>query len=140
MQRRRVHLSEGDSRSWLKRFAVNPSIPTDDVFFYLDAHWQDDLPLKEELDIIFAMWTRPVVMIDEFRVPDSEYGFDDYGPDKRLDLRYIASVLSTHRVSAFFPKAAAAEETGSKRGSIVLCTQTAARQIGAKVQRLVRHS
>jgi len=137
-QRRRVHLFEGDSRACLRTFARMPSFPRDDVFFYLDAHWGQDLPLREELDIVFAGWTRPVVMIDDFKVPDSEYGFDDYGPGKRLDLDYIASAFDRHRVSAFFPKAAAAEETGSRRGCIVLCGESAAAELESGVRTLVR--
>ena len=139
-RRRHVHLFEGDSRSCLTKLAANQSIPKEDVFFYLDAHWQADLPLREELDIVFANWRRPVVMIDDFHVPDSNYGFDDYGPGKRLDLSYVAPIFAAHRVSAFFPKASASEETGSRRGCIVLCAESDAARLAAGVEGLVRHS
>ena len=139
-QRRTIHLLEGDSRSCLKKLAANRSIPKDDVFFYLDAHWQDDLPLREELDIVFTHWARPVVMVDDFQVPDSEYGYDDYGSNKRLTLGYIAPTFAAHRISAFFPKATASEETGSRRGCIVLCMQSSAAQVETAVRSLVRHS
>ena len=45
--------------------------------------------LREELEIIFSTWSRPIVMIDDFAVPESAYGYDDYGPGKTLDLSYI---------------------------------------------------
>jgi hypothetical protein len=79
-------------------------------------------------------------MIDDFCVPDSEYGFDDYGPGKRLELDYIQAILARHGTSAFFPKATASEETGSRRGCIVLCGQETATRIELEVHRLVRHS
>src|ERR1700729_555222 len=71
-----IHLHNQDSRSFLRALSQDRSVPKEDVFFYLDAHWGEDLPLKEELEIIFSSWNRPVVMIDDFAVPGSNYGFD----------------------------------------------------------------
>jgi hypothetical protein len=39
------------------------------LFFYLDAHWNEDLPLAEEIDLIFSRSPCAVVMIDDFEVP-----------------------------------------------------------------------
>jgi hypothetical protein len=48
------------------------------VFFYLDAHWYDDV-LAEEFDLIAEHWARYVVMIDDFVVPhDPGYEYDTY--------------------------------------------------------------
>jgi hypothetical protein len=55
------------------------------VFFHLDAHWEGDLPLQEEIEIILGRFPNFLIMIDDFRVPgDSGYGFDDYGRGKML--------------------------------------------------------
>src|SRR5262245_24680036 len=43
-----VHLYLGDSRSFLKQLKENAEFPDRNVFFYLDAHWYQDLPLRDE--------------------------------------------------------------------------------------------
>ena len=115
-----THLSLGDSRVFLRRLAADPSLTNKLMFFYLDAHWDDDLPLREEVSIIRSAWEGAVVMIDDFRVPDDDgYTFDDYGPSKRLDLSLLQP-LNSLRVEVFFPRMPSSEETGGRRGCVVL--------------------
>lgn len=115
-----VVLEEGDSRTALRRWAEEPLIPDSGVFFYLDAHWDDDLPLAEELEVIARMWSDAVVMIDDFEVPgDQDYGFDDYGPGKRLCLSYIPDRLHATWIP-MFPSRRGSEEDGCRRGCVVL--------------------
>jgi hypothetical protein len=65
------------------------------ILFYLDAHWNDDLPLEEELELIFSVHPHAVVMIDDFQVPDDPgYQFDEYGPGKALTPALITPVVS----------------------------------------------
>jgi len=77
------------------------------LFFYLDAHghvFDDDLPLAEELDIVFRRCPLAVVMIDDFAVPnDAGYGYDDYGPGRALVFDYIRPAIAVHQLQAFFP-------------------------------------
>lgn len=55
------------------------------LFAYLDAHWGEDLPLAEKLEIVFSWDSDAIVMIDDFQVPDDPgYAYDDYGPGKAL--------------------------------------------------------
>jgi hypothetical protein len=115
-----VHVIHDDTRDFLKRLATAPRFPRSRVFFYLDAHWYDDLPLSEELELIFATWSEAVVMVDDFQVPGTEYGYDDYGPGKTLDMNYLQP-LQHLNLSPFFPSADLGEETGRKRGCVVLC-------------------
>ena len=76
-----VHRFSGDSRPFLRTLASDPHLEGKMILFYLDAHWYDDLPLAEELEIIFSHWHRAVVLVDDFEVPDDPgYGYDDYGP------------------------------------------------------------
>jgi len=138
--RNTIHLYKSDSRSFLRRLSDAPPVPKADVFFYLDAHWGADLPLREELEIIFSKWERPIVMIDDFCVPNSSYTFDDYGPQKALNLSYINPVVSAMKLAVFFPTVDASGETGSKRGSVVLCGQAAGAEMSAKVKTLVHYS
>ena len=101
--RSNVHILLGDSRQFLRRLIEDPNVPKDKVFFYLDAHWHDDLPLRDEVELIFRNWKRAIVMVDDFQVPDDlGYGFDDYGEGKRLTLEYLAPVAYTGFTS-FFP-------------------------------------
>ena len=136
--RHNVRLYHTDSLSFLRDLSENNQIPKEDVFFYLDAHWGEDLPLRDELEIIFSKWKNPIVMVDDFQVPDSEYGFDDYGPGKLLNLGYINPVVSTHNISVFFPAVNSSEETGKRRGSVVLCNEMSGMEIDTKVKTLVR--
>lgn len=48
------------------------------VFFFLDAHWQENNPLLDELKVISEMNIIPFISIHDFKVPDSDLGFDSY--------------------------------------------------------------
>jgi hypothetical protein len=103
---RNVKLLHGDSRTGLPRLfdGALHSRSSRILFFYLDAHWDDDLPLAEEIDIIFSRCPLAVVMIDDFEVPgDAGYGYDDYGPGKALISGYIRPAISAHQLQAFYP-------------------------------------
>lgn len=116
----KVNLRLGDSRAFLDSLVADTSCPKSNVFFYLDAHWQDDLPLFEELVRIGDHWRNSVVMIDDFCVPDDPgYFFDDYGDGAKLCLEYISPLLN-NTWSVFFPRARAEDETSGKRGCVVM--------------------
>ena len=75
-----VHLFKGDSRAFLNGLSSKESLAGKRVFFYLDAHWGGELPVLQELDIIFNHWEEAVVLVDDFKVPnDGGFGYDDYG-------------------------------------------------------------
>jgi hypothetical protein len=115
-----VHLYLGDSRSFLKQLKENSEFPNQHVFFYLDAHWYKDLPLRDEVALIAANWKSAVIMIDDFEVPnDPGYGYDEYGPDKKFSLEYL-SPLSDFGYVAYFPSASSDQESGWKMGCVVL--------------------
>jgi predicted O-methyltransferase YrrM len=117
-----ISVSLGDSREFLRRMAERQSDRT--PFIYLDAHWEADLPLHEELEIIGAGWRQGVVMIDDFAVPaDPGYGFDDYGPGKSLTLDYLPTMPGW---SLCYPTASSADETGKKRGCGILLSSSLA--------------
>jgi len=110
---RNVKLFHGDSRTGLRRLFEGAlhSLSSRTLFFYLDAHWNDDLPLAEELDIIFGRCPSAIVMIDDFEVPsDIGYGYDDYGSGKALVLDYIRPAISTHLLQPFYPSTPSAAD------------------------------
>jgi hypothetical protein len=133
-----LHLYNLESVSFLRGLSRDPAVPKQDVLFYLDAHWQDHLPLRDELDVILGGWRDPIVMIDDFCVPGTTYGFDSYGPDATLNLAYIDDLLRANLLSAFFPAASPSDETGQRRGAIVLCPSARASAIDNRVSTLVR--
>ncbi|MGY1805876.1 hypothetical protein ACI8AF_00735 [Blastococcus sp. SYSU D00669] len=111
-----ITVSQGDSRPFLRRLAASHGGQT--TFIYLDAHWEEDLPLREELEIIRDGWSRAVVMIDDFAVPDDPgYEYDDYGPGKALTALYLPEMPGWRLL---YPSAVSSDETGAKRGCAVL--------------------
>lgn len=88
--------------------------------FYLDSHWEDHLPLREELELIFNYYSQCIVLVDDFKVEDDAgYGFDQYSPTKQLTLNYLREA-SLPRLFQFYPATPSNEETGMRRGWIVL--------------------
>lgn len=128
-----VTVELGDSREILRRLGERPGDPT--TLFYLDAHWEQDLPLAEEVEIIAKGWSSGVVVIDDFQVPDDPgYTYDDYGPLKRLCVDYLPDV----GWSLYFPSLPSAEETGGRRGCAVLVSPSLSEGVGA-LSSLRRH-
>jgi hypothetical protein len=120
--RRRVHVYCEDSRMFLNRIVEQlDQLGNPNVFFYLDAHWGGQPPLRQELEAIFGRFESAVVMIDDFQVPhDPAYAYDVYSDGTALNLRHIADLASVTGIATFFPRAKAADETGLKRGCVVL--------------------
>ncbi|HET9948228.1 MAG TPA: class I SAM-dependent methyltransferase [Longimicrobiales bacterium] len=124
----RIRLAVGDSRAFLAALATDPDVPKRDVFFYLDAHRPGDVPLLDELALLMRSWRDSVVMIDDFEVPgDPGYRFDDFGPGFTADLLPPRSLMRR-----FYPAIPSAEETGHRRGCVVLAMR------GPWVERLSR--
>lgn len=115
-----VKILKGDSRQRLQELAEMTIADNDNVFFYLDAHWYDDLPLREEIEIVRKHWTNWVIMIDDFEVPGTSYSYDAYGPGRNLDAEYLQPFVDDG-ITVFYPAAPSSAETGAKRGSVVLC-------------------
>jgi hypothetical protein len=116
----RLTLEHKDSRSFLRDLrAVVPA--TSRCLFYLDAHWHSDLPLAEELRIIRDAWREYVIVVDDFQVPgDPGYHFDSYGRGKSLSITDFGAEFERCGLEWFFPARSSAEETGFKRGCVVL--------------------
>jgi hypothetical protein len=115
-----IHLSCDDARTFLSQLSERLPATDGPVFFYLDAHWYQDLPLVSELELIVNQWPDFVALIDDFQVPDdSGYGFDDYG-GCALSVNLIRPIVAKNHLSVFFPALASDCETGRKRGSALV--------------------
>lgn len=116
----RVTIEQNDSRTFLKRL-TDTNLQQAFPFFYLDAHWNNDLPLHDEIQLIAKTWKKFVIMIDDFGVPgDPGYGYDNYGGGKALVPEYIEHALRSFGLTARYPAARSEEETGAQRGCVVL--------------------
>lgn len=116
--RKVVTVEYGDSRECLR--SLSERMTGVRVFAYLDAHWHESLPLREELEIIARAWPHAVIMIDDFQVPDDAgYGYDDYGPGATLSRDYLLGCgLEGWQLS--YPTVPSQIETGGQRGCCVL--------------------
>lgn len=122
-----IDLRLGDSRIETRRTlqSYRQIVGNQPIFAYLDAHcWRGSSPLAEELDIVFSLCPQAVVMVDDFLVPgDPGYGYDTYGPGETLDQDYVEPAMTVHRLAAFYPTLPSSEETGDRRGFVILANE-----------------
>ena len=117
-----MHLE--DSRRFLARMATEDRNSFEYPFFYLDAHWYDDVPLSEEIRIIRSRWKNFVIMVDDFEVPGTDYGYDRYPNGLELSLEYLKrEAVDLQGAAIMFPTAMASAETGMRRGTLVLTSE-----------------
>lgn len=119
-----VTLILGDSVDALRTLArTRPDGP---AFFYLDAHWEEHLPLREEMAQVIAGWPDWVALLDDFQVPDDPgYGYDRYDRGQELTLTYLRA-WEWPGVTGFWPATPSAEESGSRKGCLVLASASMA--------------
>jgi hypothetical protein len=114
----------GHSAQVLAGLSRDPAWRAEPCFFYLDAHWLDDLPLRDELHVIRGGWHDFAALIDDFRVDgDDGYFYDDYGPGKALALPLLVGVAELADLRVFWPSALSGQETGARRGWVVLASE-----------------
>lgn len=117
-----VEVQLTDSRRFLEQLFSRGLLEGKSVFFYLDAHWNADLPLLGEISLILNRHPSAVVMIDDFEVPfDQDYGYDNYGPGNKLCLGMFKGLRNQMEYS-YFPALPGSKETGVRRGCIVFAT------------------
>jgi hypothetical protein len=129
-----VTLYHGSSVSQLPEICRRLASQKSPTFVYLDAHWDDYLPLREEIEILSELLPRSVIMIDDFEVPeDGGYRFDDYGDGNRISLEYLREAKIFSPLFTYFPALSANEETGEKRG---MCVATFTPEINSQLGRI----
>ena len=116
-----VQLILNDSKN-LKSIIDSKNINIDKnqaIFFYLDAHSEDDYPLIEEIKYIVNEYNNFIILIDDFQVPhDQGYGFDSY-KGKKLNIDFVKTLLSKNE-NIFFPNIPSYKETGRLRGYVMI--------------------
>lgn len=58
---------------------ILPLVKDKKIFCFLDAHWQEYNPLLDELAVIAKHGIKPIIAIHDFKVPDTDLGYDTYG-------------------------------------------------------------
>jgi predicted O-methyltransferase YrrM len=112
--RTNVHLHHGNSVDFLR--SLSPMLLPASNFVYLDAHWYDYLPLRDELSIIKEC-PNSVVMIDDFKVPaDERFGWDRYDDEQEICLQHIDGSFGDNHV--YFPSYPATHEEATYRGEM----------------------
>ncbi len=118
-----IYLYHSDSRECIKELSNNPETVNKEVFFYLDAHWEKDCPVVEEIELIASRWETFVIMIDDFQVPGDEgYGYDWYSPFRKMNISLIRPAIKKHKLRAFFPAIPSAQASvqPNPRGFVIL--------------------
>jgi hypothetical protein len=133
-----VQLRTYDSVRALRELAQEPIDRAAPTLFYLDAHWHEYLPLRDELEIALGQFANAVVLIDDFQVPDDPgYGFDSYGPGKTLNLDYLLAAKAPP-LAVYFPSVPSQQETGARRGCVVVTASSALAAILDRLELLRR--
>lgn len=94
--------------------------PNGNILFFLDAHTANQgTPVLEELKAISdnEMWTSPII-IHDFKVPDTDLGFDVYD-DKPLDSVFINDAVQPFMEHGYSPQYNF-ETEGDRRGALML--------------------
>lgn len=87
-----IKLYLGSSEKILERI-LKENENKDNIFFYLDAHWNTYWPILDELECISKYCQdRAIICIDDFQVPNRNHGFDSYN-DQPLNYEYIKEKL-----------------------------------------------
>jgi hypothetical protein len=64
------------------------------IFCFLDSHWLSRCPLLDELDAIAASGTKPVIVIHDFQVPGTDFGFDSMPDGRPFNLELVTPYLN----------------------------------------------
>lgn len=105
INQRHVRVLLGDSAYLLGHLTADLLADSDLIFFYLDAHWGDRVPLPDELNIIAEQHPRAVVVVDDFKIEDDEaYGYDSYPNGQEITIRFLDAEIRRHGWEVFFPR------------------------------------
>lgn len=99
---------------------ILPLFRQDNIFFFLDAHWNEYNPLINELAVIASNKIKPIIAIHDFKVPGHpELGFDTYG-DIIYEWDWIKSSIEAIYGEKGYRIEYNSEATGAKRGIIYI--------------------
>ena len=100
----------GESVEMLKKVSAG--------FYFLDAHWGEHCPLLDELDAIAAAKVKPCIIIHDFQVPGTDFGFDRMPDGRPFDLDLIRAHLDRIYGEGGWRHTYPTQIEGAKRGWI----------------------
>ena len=108
-----LEIITGSSVDCLPR--ILSEIPVDSpILAYLDAHWHEHLPTKQEIWDLIDWGGMFIAIVDDFQVP----GYPGYGYDKYGEVTVGPKVVPVHpSISLYVPKESEECETGARRGT-----------------------
>jgi len=120
-----VYLHHKSSEQFLKDYLkseVEQKKAIKNYFFFLDAHWGEYWPLRDEIQVIREL-DKFIIVVDDFMVPGKSdvsephgaFGFDIY-KGRVLNWRYIHDLFDQTDVRIFYPS----ESNRDNRGWILI--------------------
>jgi predicted O-methyltransferase YrrM len=110
----RIEIVDGDSAVEMPRILRGLDSKAQIVFAYLDAHWLEHIPLRDEVQALLEWGGDFVAVVDDFYIPsDLGYGYDQY-KNHRVDISHIPS---SDRISVWVPEDDSSTESGAHRGT-----------------------
>jgi hypothetical protein len=89
---RQTKLSHSNSSEFLKENCNKENLGNNPMF-YLDAHWNEYMPLPDELLAIAEQCPKAVILIDDFEIPwEPKFKYDGY-PDVRINVDTVRKFL-----------------------------------------------
>lgn len=88
------------------------------ALFFLDAHWQRHNPLLDELTLIANYKiNNPIILIHDFQVPNTDFGFDFYDFEKKQPINWLLiknyiEIIYNKKYHYYYNK----EACGARRG------------------------
>jgi len=112
-----IRILEGSSEKVLNDLIAAKDFRRDDTwFFYLDAHWGEYWPLRDEVAAILAL-ERFIIVIDDFQVPDQpRFGFDMY-QGVPCGMPVIEDLIAGRPTKVYYP----VRSNRDNRGWVLLC-------------------
>lgn len=118
--RENVRLMLGKPVDALRQLLAECAFAQGTVLFCLDGRSAAHLPLRQQLEFIFANCPSFVIVVDNVRVEaDTGYFFEDFGPDQVVNAAYL-DACALPGLAVFFPAVPGREEAGLRRGSVLL--------------------
>ena len=131
----KISIIHGDSSVEINK-ALSQIPQENKILFYLDAHWDSVLPLKEELELITNRGGSFIVAIDDFQIPDdSSFGYDHY-EGEAINLGLIPN---TFKGELWLPNHSADFESGARKGTAYLFSELALSEIEVSKVFGIRH-
>jgi len=106
------HIASVDGLRHYHRSMASTELP----LYWLDAHWTDNCPLLDELAAIAERGPHCCILIHDFQVPGTDFGFDSMPDGRPFNLELIAPHLERIYGEGGYKVNYPTQVAGAKRG------------------------